>query len=106
MKVNHLHGDMESWFQGITKWDYAGVVEAYYKQYAENKHAQIWGDKTPGYLSHIPLLKRLYPQAKFIHIIRDVRDYCLSIHKAWNKNILRAAQRWSDDIMMVRDTVR
>jgi hypothetical protein len=48
----------------------------------------IWGDKSPSYIHHLPLIKRLYPKAKFIHIVRDVRDYCLSIQKAWGKKAL------------------
>ena len=47
---------------------------------------------------HVPLLRELFPTARFIHIIRDVRDYCLSINKAWGKNMIRAAQRWCDDV--------
>jgi hypothetical protein len=31
-----------------------------------------------------------------------VRDYCLSINKAWGKNMHRAAQRWKDSIIKVR----
>ncbi len=59
---------------------------------------QIWGDKSPSYLTHVFDLKKLYEEAKFIHIVRDVRDYCLSINYAFGKNMYRAAQRWADDI--------
>lgn len=31
----------------------------------------IWGDKTPLYVQHIDLLKEVFPDAQFIHIIRD-----------------------------------
>lgn len=62
----------------------------------------IWGDKSPSYLTRIELLRSLYPDAKFVHIIRDVRDYCMSMNKAWGKNIYRAAQRWSDDVAKCR----
>jgi hypothetical protein len=58
----------------------------------------IWGDKSPSYIDDIELIAQLYPCAKFIHIIRDVRDYCLSINAAWKKNIFRASQRWVDDV--------
>jgi hypothetical protein len=55
----------------------------------------------------LPLLKEVFPKALFIHIIRDVRDYCLSINKAWGKNMIRAAQRWTDSLQKVRrDTKR
>lgn len=58
----------------------------------------IHGDKTPSYLKNVRLLRKVFPDARFIHIIRDPRDYCLSVRNIWNKNIFRAASRW-DQIM-------
>ncbi|MBS1746341.1 MAG: sulfotransferase [Bacteroidetes bacterium] len=55
----------------------------------------IYGDKTPGYINHLQLLKSICPGAKFIHIIRDPRDYALSVRNIWNKNIYRAAYVWN-----------
>ncbi len=92
----------KEWRQLVTDWSLSGVLEAFYRFYTEKKKKDIWGDKTPAYISHMPLLKTLFPTAKFIHIIRDVRDYCLSINKAWSKNMIRAAQRWHDDILQAR----
>jgi len=40
-----------------------------------------WGDKTPGYVMHLPLLKNLFPNAKVIHMIRDGRDVVPSLLK-------------------------
>lgn len=42
------------------------------------------GDKTPSNLVNMQLLSRLFPMAKFIHIIRDGRDVAVS---AWNFNM-------------------
>lgn len=36
------------------------------------------GDKTPANSFHIPTLKRLFPGARFIHILRDGRDVAVS----------------------------
>jgi hypothetical protein len=88
--------DRASWYDSVSTWTYPGVVEAFYLAYARNKGKEIWGDKTPYYLAVIPLLKSLFPAGKFVHIVRDVRDYCLSLKKGWNKNIYRSAQRWHD----------
>jgi hypothetical protein len=55
----------------------------------------IYGDKTPGYINHLQLLKNICPGARFIHIIRDPRDYALSVRNIWNKNIYRAAFIWN-----------
>ncbi|GJQ57455.1 MAG: sulfotransferase [Candidatus Scalindua sp. AMX11] len=54
----------------------------------------IWGDKTPSYLYHIDLLKDLYPKAKFLHILRDPRDCCISAQKAWGTNLFSFADSW------------
>jgi hypothetical protein len=50
----------------------------------------------------MPLLKEAFPQAKFVHIIRDPRDYCLSVKKTWGKDMYRAAHRWREDILTAR----
>jgi len=63
-----------------------------------DKKEVIFGDKTPGYIRHMSLLKKVFPQCKFIHIIRDPRDYALSSRKAWKKNIYRAAERWRETL--------
>ena len=62
----------------------------------------IWGDKSPSYLRHIESIRAIYPTAKFIHLIRDARDYVLSLEKAFGKNKLRAAQRWNDAIVLAK----
>jgi hypothetical protein len=76
----------------------AGVFEALVRQTAAVPDDGVWGDKSPGYITAIPLLLRIWPHARIVHIVRDCRDYCLSIRKAWNKDPLRAAQRWADDV--------
>ena len=86
------------WFKDILDGSFPEVIEVFYTIYAQSRNKNIWGDKTPSYIYEIPLLSRLFPQAKFVHIIRDVRDYSLSVKKAWNKNIFRASQRWTDAI--------
>lgn len=88
------------WYNMCDKYDVSGVFEALIRHdtSAEKDTNIIWGDKSPSYTKRMAELKELYPNAKIIHIVRDVRDYCLSINKAWKKNMVRAAQRWSDDV--------
>ena len=62
----------------------------------------IWGDKTPSYLYHIDILKDLYPQARFLHIIRDPRDCCLSTRNAWGTNLFSVADRWRRGVEVAR----
>jgi hypothetical protein len=54
-----------------------------YGTYAEQHQAERWGDKTPIYASYMDLIDRLFPNAQFIHIIRDGRDAALSMLDKW-----------------------
>ena len=62
----------------------------------------IYGEKSPGpmYIDDMELLKKTFPSCKFIHIIRDPRDYALSARKTWNKSILKAAQAWEHTLSL------
>jgi Sulfotransferase family len=46
--------------------------------YAEAQGKARWGDKTPMYMQNLRLLERLFPDALFVHLIRDGRDAALS----------------------------
>ncbi len=88
--------DLNSW---------PAIFESLLRQFGARPHCPgtIWGDKTPGYLRHLTPLKRLFPAAKFIHMIRDPRDYCLSVRESWGKHPLRAAHRWQETMRHTRD---
>ncbi len=62
--------------------------------YGLDKNNKIWGDKTPGYLKHVSLLMNTFPDARFVHILRDPRDISLSVSKTWKKSMLRSAEQW------------
>ena len=96
--------DARRWRCACAELSPAGLFEALVREdvQAPRGSGRIWGDKSPSYIDDMPLLKRLYPAAKVVHIVRDVRDYCLSIHKAWGKDMLRAAQRWADSVRQAR----
>ena len=80
----------------------ANVFEQLIRHDAEVPDTAIWGDKSPSYLNHIESIRAIYPEAKFIHLIRDARDYVLSLEKSFGKNKLRAAQRWNDSILLAQ----
>jgi hypothetical protein len=60
---------------GMTTGEAIGGVFA---AYAEKHGKPRWGDKTPAYMRYLPLLERLFPDALFVHLIRDGRDCALS----------------------------
>ena len=54
------------------------AISAVFEVYAEHEGKPRWGDKTPLYMQHLPLLERLFPDAIWVHLIRDGRDAALS----------------------------
>jgi hypothetical protein len=50
------------------------AIAAVFEAYAAERGKPRWGDKTPLYMQHLPLLERLFPEARFVHLVRDGRD--------------------------------
>src|SRR4051794_6486435 len=59
-----------------------------------------WGDKTPHYVHHIDHLLRVWPQARFVVLVRDGRDVALSLRRMpfGPNNAWAAAQWWARGI--------
>jgi Sulfotransferase family len=47
--------------------------------YANRCGKPLVGDKTPSYVTRMPYLHEMWPRARFVHLIRDPRDVCLSM---------------------------
>jgi Sulfotransferase family len=54
------------------------AIGTVYAVYAEQRGKPRWGDKTPMYMQNLRLLERLFPDALYVHLIRDGRDAALS----------------------------
>ncbi len=64
-------------------YDLKTAVKTAYIGYArQTKGANIWGCKSPNYYNSLPPLARLFPDARFIIIWRDLRGICDSILRA------------------------
>jgi hypothetical protein len=59
----------------------ADVIEAFFVVYAEREGKPRWGDKTPGYSLEMVRITKLFPNARFVHLIRDGRDVATSIRE-------------------------
>ena len=46
---------------------------------AADGNARCIGERTPANIAHLDLLVRLFPDAAFVHVIRDVRDVAVSL---------------------------
>lgn len=87
--------DVDLWFDKCSSNDYGHVMSNFFRVCAIKKSKIIFGDKTPSYLYPIDFIRTQFPGAKILHIVRDPRDYVLSVKKAWNKNIFRSADKWN-----------
>jgi hypothetical protein len=76
---------------------YRDAISAAYSAYASSKGKARWGDKTPRYVEHIPFLADLFPDSRFIHLVRDGRDVALSYADVsfGPKTVSRSAALWA-----------
>ena len=76
------------------------LVESLYALELRRSGKAIWGDKTPGYLTQIEFLSKLFPDSRFIHLIRDARDTSRSLlNRKWHgRHLFRAACYWARSV--------
>lgn len=58
--------------------DYPQAIRVVYGAYARARGKSRIGDKTQSYIHELPLLAELFPEAKFVHAVRDGRDVALA----------------------------
>lgn len=80
--------------------DFAAAARAVYAAFAAGHGKPRAGDKTPGYITDLPLVTRLLPEAKVLHVIRDGRDSTLSYldHAYGPADLEQAAFRWRNRV--------
>ena len=88
----------------IEPFEVGAGLRALYGLYAEKFGKARFGDKSPFYLDHMPLVERLMPEAHFLHVIRDGRDVAVSILPLWfgPNSVRKAAPWWRDGIERAR----
>jgi hypothetical protein len=104
----------EEWFNACSRYDWPGIVEGLYHCVYERESPNaptpwrhlVWGDKTPHYMGEIPTLASLFPQSRFIHIVRDPRDCVLSTESAWGNSPERTAHEWAERVRRCRPAGR
>ena len=75
---------------------FADTVRRLYALVAASQGKPRYADKTPSHVLYLPRLGRLFPEARFVHLIRDGRDVALSYRSvAWGPTTVpEAAVRW------------
>ncbi|SDH50609.1 Sulfotransferase family protein [Sinosporangium album] len=76
------------------------VIGTAFRDYADKYGKARWGDKRPSYVKQIDLLLRLFPDAQFIHLIRDGRDCVASLKEMpwYTLDVNHAVATWAEAI--------
>ncbi|MDH2423870.1 sulfotransferase [Sphaerisporangium sp. TRM90804] len=71
-----------------------------FRAYAERFGKPRWGDKRPSYFKHVGLLLRLFPDAQFVHLVRDGRDCVASLKEMpwYTHDVFHAIANWAEAI--------
>jgi hypothetical protein len=86
-KLNYLWRDVvqnpSQFYAGLPHKKLSDFLDALYQLQVAKFAALRWGDKTPLYVQYLPVINKIFPNAQFIHLIRDGRDTALSARKKW-----------------------
>lgn len=95
LKTDLLKFEGENTFQTVCKLVYMNFISLFPKEEIK------WiGDKNPVYATYTPLLLRLFPESKFIHLVRDPRDNIISLKNVDFEGPFTAllAYRWQHSV--------
>jgi hypothetical protein len=87
---------------------YRFIVSAPFRAYADREAKTRWGDKTPLYLHCVDELAEIWPEARFLILVRDGRDVALSVLGVpfGANNIWAAARSWKEAVLLGRRAER
>jgi hypothetical protein len=92
-----------------TPTSFADAVRTVFAAYAAQHGKRLYGDKTPGYVTNLRLLGEVFPEARFVHIIRDGRDVAMAYldRSEWGPSTMAdAALYWKSRVGRGRDAGR
>ncbi|MFC6669009.1 sulfotransferase family protein [Marinobacterium aestuariivivens] len=73
------------------------VLNGFFSIYLNKKGKSIWVEKTPNHLLFLDLIRKEFPKAKIIRIVRDPRDSCNSMSKLnWTYHPVSNAYIWNE----------
>ncbi|MFJ3668621.1 sulfotransferase family protein [Streptomyces sp. NPDC090106] len=74
------------------------------RAYAERHGKVRWGDKRPAYALHVEEVLRLFPDAQFVHLVRDGRDCVASLLGMpwWHRGFHEAVATWAQVMDVTR----
>ena len=110
------HKDISQWYEPYFIWDRyfreteddernredaTPFVKSYLRKmfikYRNKRGTKLVVDKSPRNSLKIPFILEIFPNAKFVHILRDGRDATLSINREWKKRLAIAGAKEKND---------
>ncbi len=92
---------------------YEEVMNLFMSRMARLEEKPRWAEKTPANVFHMGRLAAAFPQARFVHVVRDGRDVALSIRRlGWTgtqsgrpvKQLICAAKNWERAVKAARES--
>ncbi len=79
--------DVDTFYEGLEDFSYSNIVHNVCMLRSRSKGYASWGDKTPHYTLDLSSIYKLFPESKYVFIIRDGRDVALSLlRQPWGPN--------------------
>lgn len=82
--------------------DLGGLLDMLMQCYAQRSGKYRWCEKSPHYAQHMLRLDGLFPEARFVHVIRDGRDCASSFHRRWKRSPELTITRWKQLLRVAR----
>jgi hypothetical protein len=84
------------------------VLGTVLRAYARSHGKPRWGDKRPTYVRYLPDLHRMFPDAQFVHVIRDGRDCVGSLKQMtwWKRDAYYSMATWAQAVDSGRAAAR
>jgi len=82
------------------------LANSLFNEIAESKHKKIFVEQTPWQGQRIDILNELFPDAKYIHMVRDGRDVAISFARTpwWHNDIGQNLERWHTEVRRIIDS--
>lgn len=117
---NISRSGLENYLKKAAPKNYSELSSCVYKYFGTcfNAGFKIWGDKNNWYLDHIDKIKDIFPNAFFIHIVRDGRDVACSYKELYKKRLKEKyapnlpnkindiARQWSRNLDTIQKSLR
>jgi hypothetical protein len=96
--VDGLHHDV----QMLERVEFPDIAALMYRRLATLHGKHRWGDKSPDYAENIPSLALMFPEARYIHLVRDPRAVASSLvrHNWGPSTYWQAARMWAYKVEM------